>query len=217
MKKLLVIFISFFSSYHVLLSFDSIDEFVKSIPKESMVSLQNDLHATVKKLNDDKKNKVASQKMLHSMLHSLHESLSYEIKYLESQIKHKYSFDRRAVKKTLPSLMIAAACSYGMYYFYKKSARADRAIVDIENKWIQENIKWPRYDSRWDSWTSLHRDKRKYEDQVFFSSGLTVCSYLAFLVYAYNAYTLDPNRNNGLVLKYQQLLKLVELIQETQT
>ncbi|MFA5998760.1 MAG: hypothetical protein WC747_01945 [Candidatus Babeliales bacterium] len=209
MKKLLCIFMSFFSSYQVSLGFDRIAEFIERIPKDSMVSLQNDLHATVKKLNGNKKNKGATQKVLIS----LHESLTYEIKYLESQIKNKYSFDRRALKKTLPSLMIAAACTYGMYYFYKKSARVDRAIADIENKWIQENIKRSDY---WDSWNSLHRNKIKCKDQVLFASGITSCSYLVLLVYAHNAYTLDPNRNNELVSKYQQLLKLVELIQEVQ-
>ena len=209
MKKLLCIFMSFFSSYQVLLSFDSIAEFVERIPKDSMVSLQNDLHATVKKLNGDKKNKGAAQKMLIS----LHECLRYEIKYLESQIKNKYSFDRKAVKKTLPSLIVAAACTYGTYYFYKKSTRVDRALADIENKWIQENIKWS---ACWDSWNSLRRDKIKCEDQALISTYITLCSYLILSIYAYNAYTLNPNRNNELVSKYQQLLKLVELIQETQ-
>ncbi len=215
MKKILFIFMWFFSSFQVFLSanFNFIDDFVERIPKDSIICLQNSLHERVRELNYDTKNKEASQKMLHS----LHECLTYEIKHLKSQIKNKYSFDQRAVKQMVPFLIVAAGSTYYTYCFYKNSKQADLVITNIENKWTQANIGWSARDTGWNSpWNKLHRDKRLCEDRALILSWFTIFSYILLSIYAHNAYTLNPDRNNEFISKYQQLLRLVKLIQENQ-
>lgn len=212
MQKSLSILMAFFIGFQVISAFGFVDEFVKRIPNDSMESLQHSLHEEVKQLNYRAENNEASQKMLHA----LHECLTYEVKYLESQIKNKYFFDQKALKQTASFLMIAAVSTYCTYCLYKKSIQAERAFSDIENELIYKNIKWPEYNTTCELFKYLRRYTTVSGNRFLLASGITLCSYLILLAYAHNAYTLDPNRNNDCLLKYQQLLKLVKLIQETQ-
>lgn len=209
MKKPLFIFMGFFVYLQTHSASDFVNEFIKKIPTDSMEMLQYSLHEKVRNLNYREKNKVACQKMLDS----LHKSLTYEIQYLESQIKNKYFIDQKAAKQAALFLSIAAISTYCTYCFYKDSIQANQAFSHIENECIRKKIKGiDAYFSCYD----VRMNKTICEEKLFLVSGVTVCSYFVFWVYAVYAYALDPNRNNQFLLKYQQCLKLVELIQETQ-
>ena len=210
MQKTSFVFMVFFMNFQAILASDFVDEFIKRIPTDSIEMLQHSLHEKVRKLNYLEKNKVASQKMLHS----LHTCLTYEIKYLESQIKNKYFIDQKAAKQATLFLIVAAVSTYYTYYLYKDSIQANQAFSDIENEDIQKNNNWLKY---YKKCPAVRSNNTICEEKFLLAYGGTLCSYLIFWVYALYAYMLDPNRNNQFLLKYQQCLKLVELIQEIQS
>lgn len=111
-------------------------------------------------------------------------------------------------------LIVAAVSTYYTYCLYKDSTQANQAFSDIKDEYIQKNINWLEY---YQKRPAMRSNKTICEEKFFLASGVTLCSYLTFWVYALYAYMLDPNRNNKFLLKYQQCLKLVELIQEIQS
>lgn len=216
MKKNIFIFIGLFACMQTISAFNFINDycfinnFINRIPIDSIETLQSSLHEKVRILNYHAKNNNASQKMLSC----LHSSLTNEIEYLELQIKNSYKIDQKNLKQTAFLSVVAGISTYFAYYFYKKSAHANQAFLNIAHQKLYRNMSILK---QYNECMIANQYKKRCHDQTGIMIGITACSYALLLMYAYNAYTLDPNRNTEFLFKYKQCLKLVELIQEIQS
>jgi hypothetical protein len=250
-KKLALILTCFFSTAIMpsknlasLLKKNHMQSFVDQVPTTDMSILQEAIHQGIKELNESTYNFWNS----NDMLSNLQKCLVAEISYIESQIQNNHTYDRKALKLTVTSLLAASVLTYGTYYFYKNWTIPSRIDLDsFEKKWstirdrnsndcrkdldeacksgqaknfddiLKIEIAYGEKDTA--LCKEFHKDADKFKVyDAYHALGVYLClaSYITTGYSSYQALSLDPNRNNDSLLKYQQLLQIVILLKEVE-
>lgn len=218
-----------------LLKNDDIISFVDQIPATPIEIIQKTIHENIwyKKT----KNNNASVSV---MLNKLRQQLTNEIHYVQSQITNEYRFDRKQLKKAILAFLCAAGSTYTTFYIYKNCVLPAEQGLDqfrqnlnkkqnnhntysIDNFWAKFSFESSTknclilsdldFNKRQKSYQDLKQDKDTYLSLYATAALLSLFTYAAFCFHSYKALTIDPNDKSKHVLKYQQVLKTVELLQ----
>lgn len=214
--------------------------FVDEVPKNEISLLQEAIHQGIKEINYSRETYYTSSS---DMLNDLEKSITNEISYLESQIKHNHKYDQKALRFAAKTFLAASVLTYGTYYFYKnwtvpsriaidffKKNSGPRSIRDLdetkvdpkENYILSYSLERGFLEMVYTS-TKNYKEGEKLRmcnsDMEAYNSVLALfclASYITTGYSSYQAYSLDPNRNNDSLSKYKQLLKFVTLLKEVE-
>ncbi|MCX5923745.1 MAG: hypothetical protein NTU89_04280 [Candidatus Dependentiae bacterium] len=218
-----------------------IQSFVDKIPTTEISILQEAIHESIKDINTSKKTYYNSS---NDILNDLEKCITNEISYLESQIKHNHKYDQKVLRFAAKSLLAASVLTYSTYYFYKNWTVPSRIALDFFKKnsgprnvtplnLAQEdpNAKYVIYralaeNGRLELFYISEIAQKEGEKLRIHNSAIEeynrvivlpcLASYITTIYSSYQAYSLDPNRNNDSLSKYKQLLKLVILLKEVE-